>query len=80
MLEVLAARDWRACLLLREGSEKTRGDVERADAVIDSACQKMRKSRGDIACVLASTIEGKRMRRKGQQAASRQRYEATGRV
>ena len=47
MLEVLAARDWKKCVL-----EPTGRDCALAEAAIDEACSKMKKSREDLSSVL----------------------------
>ena len=47
MLEVIAARDWKRFLLLPRGK-----DCSGADAAIDEACAKMKKTREQIAGVL----------------------------
>ena len=49
MMEVLTAREWKRCLL-----EAHRQDCSAAEAVIDGACAKMKKSRAQIAHVLTS--------------------------
>ena len=48
MLELLAARDWKKHLLEPNG-----WDSSPAEAAIDAACAKMKKTRGDLASVLA---------------------------
>ena len=47
MLELLAARDWKRHVLEPNG-----WDVSAAEAVIDAACKKMKKTRGNLASVL----------------------------
>ena len=47
MFEVLVARDWKKYLLDPNGR-----DASAAEAAIDAACAKMKKSRGDLASVL----------------------------
>ena len=47
MMEVLAARDWKKHLLMPHG-----WDCSAAEAVIDAACAKTEKTRGDLASVL----------------------------
>ena len=51
MLEVMAARDWKRHLLEPKGR-----DVSGAEAVIDAACLKMKKTREQVAPVLSADI------------------------
>ena len=48
MLEVLAARDWKRHLLEPNGR-----DASGAEAAIDEACSKMKKTREQLASVLS---------------------------
>ena len=47
MVEVLAARDWKRHLLEPNGQ-----DCRGAEAVIDGACRKMKKTRGQLGLIL----------------------------
>ena len=47
MVELLAARDWKKHVLLPQGR-----DASGAEAVIDGACVKMKKTREQLASVL----------------------------
>ena len=51
MLEVLAARDWKKHLLEPNGR-----DCSAAEAVIDGACAKMKKTRGQLRHILGSRL------------------------